>query len=625
MKLLWDSLYYLLRKILINMISKIAGSQWWRPKNYQLRMKLIITYILLTLIPMTVLVYFSYHQYTKLIEEQVGENIPKILDQTNKNMEIQMSELEDLPQLLYNSNQVLSILRKDSYSNQSTLQIDYYKVNSYLSLTYLTDKSPLLGVFLWSKERFFSSSIVPYSGLEKTPDFKENESIVLQDQVDLRFKGKPSFFLMTERIEDFENRKEIGTLAIAVNLSFIEDIFKEINNQNKADMWIMNGQGKVIYHTDPERIGTVEDLDNYPTMNGSFRSYLEGEKQLVSVSESEKYDWVMVHRISMKHLTGKAEVIKDVTILFFVIIGLGTVIISIILAWGVSRPIYKLSKLMKDVEKGNFDVDLKVDSKDEIGLLANSFNSMISKIRELIKENFHIEIRQKQAELYALQSQINPHFMYNTLETISMAVEDNDDDTVVEMVTLLGRMLRFSLSNKNRIVPFNKEVEHIKNYLTIQQFRFEERLSFHILSEIDLNQLYSPKFILQPIIENCIKHGLETRRGTLTIRIYIRTVPGIQPGTKDVVIYVEDDGAGIDDKTLEKINSLLKSDPIGRRDSGFGMINVHGRIFMLFGEEYGLTVESGTENGTVIMIRFPVIEGDEEVKKYERKEGYFNE
>ncbi len=607
------------------MISKIAGSQWWRPKNYQLRMKLIITYILLTLIPMTVLVYFSYHQYTKLIEEQVGENIPKILDQTNKNMEIQMSELEDLPQLLYNSNQVLSILRKDSYSNQSTLQIDYYKVNSYLSLTYLTDKSPLLGVFLWSKERFFSSSIVPYSGLEKTPDFKENESIVLQDQVDLRFKGKPSFFLMTERIEDFENRKEIGTLAIAVNLSFIEDIFKEINNQNKADMWIMNGQGKVIYHTDPERIGTVEDLDNYPTMNGSFRSYLEGEKQLVSVSESEKYDWVMVHRISMKHLTGKAEVIKDVTILFFVIIGLGTVIISIILAWGVSRPIYKLSKLMKDVEKGNFDVDLKVDSKDEIGLLANSFNSMISKIRELIKENFHIEIRQKQAELYALQSQINPHFMYNTLETISMAVEDNDDDTVVEMVTLLGRMLRFSLSNKNRIVPFNKEVEHIKNYLTIQQFRFEERLSFHILSEIDLNQLYSPKFILQPIIENCIKHGLETRRGTLTIRIYIRTVPGIQPGTKDVVIYVEDDGAGIDDKTLEKINSLLKSDPIGRRDSGFGMINVHGRIFMLFGEEYGLTVESGTENGTVIMIRFPVIEGDEEVKKYERKEGYFNE
>ncbi|WP_338787360.1 sensor histidine kinase [Metabacillus sp. FJAT-53654] len=625
MKLLWDNLYSLPRKILINMISKIVGSQWWRPKNYQLRMKLIITYILLTLIPMTVLVYFSYHQYTKLIEEQVGENIPKILDQTNKNIDIQMSELEDLPKRLYNSNQVLSILRKDTYSNQASLQLDYYKVNSYLSLTYLTDKSPLIGVFLWSNERFFSSSIEPYSGLEKKPDFKGNESIVLQDQIDLRFKGKPSFFLMTRKIEDFENRKEIGTLAYAVNLSFIQDILMDINNQNKADMWIMNSQGKVIYHTDPEQNGSIENLHNYPTMNGSFSSYVDGEKQLVSVSESEKYDWIMVHQIPMKHLTGKADVIKGVTILFFVIIGLGTVVISIILAWGVSRPIYKLSRLMKDVEKGNFDVDLKVDTKDEIGILANSFNSMISKIRELIKEKFHIEIRQKQAELYALQSQINPHFMYNTLETISMAVEDNDDDTVIEMVTLLGKMLRFSLSNKNRIVPFHKEMEHIRNYLTIQKFRFEERLSFDILSEIDLKQLYSPKFILQPIIENCIKHGLEARRGTLTIRIYIRTVPGKQPGTKDVIIDVEDDGTGIDENTLEKIHSLLKSDPIGRRDSGFGMINVHARIFMLFGERYGLTVESGTSNGTLIKFRFPVIEGVDEVKKYERKEEYFYE
>jgi two-component system, sensor histidine kinase YesM len=605
------------------MIFKILRSQWWRPKNYQLRMKLIITYILLTLIPITVLVYFSYYQYTKLIEEQVSENIPKILDQINNNIDMQMSELEDLPHLLYNSNEVLSVLRKDSYSNQSALQIDYYKVNSYLSSNYLTDKSPVLGVFLWSKERFFSSTLLPYTGLKNTPYFIGNESIVLQDEVDLGFKSKPSFFLMTKMIKDFENRNDIGTLAIAINLSFIENVLKDINKQNEAQMWLMNRQGKIIYHSDPKQIGMVEDLSNYATLNGSFSSDTKGEKQLISLSESDKMNWIIGYRIPMKYITEKAHVIKSVTIVFFVMISLGTVIISIFMAWGVSRPIYKLSRLMKDVEKGNFDVDLKVDSKDEIGLLAQSFNSMISKIRELIKQNFHIELRQKQAELYALQSQINPHFMYNTLETISMAVEDNDDDTVVEMVALLGRMMRFSLSNKNRIVPFQMEVEHINNYLTIQKFRFEERLSFSIESDINMHQLYSPKFILQPIIENCIKHGLEARRGTLTIRVYIRTVRGIHPGTEDVMIRVEDDGTGIDEKTQKEIKSLLKSDPIGRRDSGFGMINVHARILMLFGEDYGLTVEIG--NGTVIIIRFPVIEGDEAVKKYERKEDDFHE
>ncbi|MEY2192056.1 sensor histidine kinase [Neobacillus sp. BF23-41] len=620
MKLLWENLFFLRRKILTNLIFKMFRSRWWSPKNYQLRMRLIITYILLTLIPITVLVYFSYYQYTKLIEEQVGENVPKILDQMNKNIDNQMSELENLPELLYNSNDVISVLRKDTYINQSALQIDYYKVNIYLSNTYLTDISPVLGVFLWSKDRFFSSTLLPYSGFKKIPSFKGNESIILQDEVDLRFKSKPSFFLMTNKIKDFENRKDIGTLAIAVNLSFIENTLKDINKQNEAQLLLMSKKGKIIYHSDPTQIGKVEDITNYPTLNGSFSANSNGEKQLISLSKSEKMDWVIVYKIPMKYLTEKADVIKSVTLVFFVVISLGTVVISIFTAWGVSRPIYKLSRLMKDVEKGNFNVDLKVDSKDEIGILAQSFNSMVSKIRELIKQNFHIEIRQKQAELYALQSQINPHFMYNTLESISMTI---DDDTVSEMVTLLGRMLRFSLENKNRIVPFQKEVEHIENYLTIQKFRFEDRLSFSIESDINLHQLYSPKFILQPIIENSIKHGLEARRGMFTIRVYISKVPGIYPGTEDVIIRVEDNGIGIDGKTQQEINSLLKSDPIGRRDSGFGMINVHARILMLFGEKYGLTVES--ENGTVIIIRFPVIEGDEAVKKYERKEDYIHE
>ncbi|WP_342046790.1 cache domain-containing sensor histidine kinase [Bacillus sp. OTU530] len=601
------------------MTSKIIINQWWRLKNYRLRTRLIITYILLTLVPMTILLYISYHQYMKSIEERVGEYIPKVLDQANSNIDKQMSELENLPELLYNSSQVLSILRKDSYLYQSNLHNDRFLVNSYLSRTYLTDKSPILGIFVWSKDRLFSSTKVSYSGFHKAPNFREAESIVLQNETDLAFQGKPPFFLMSKQIQDFENRKNIGTISLAVQLSFIGDILMEIKDQNKAEMWVMNQQGRVIYHTNHEQIGTVEDINQYPITNGSFTSYKNGERQLVSVSKSEKMNWTIVHRIPVKYLTVKAELVKDVTILFFAIIGLATVIISIFMAWDVSRPIHNLSNLMKNVEKGDFEVDLKVDSRDEIGILAQSFNSMVSKIRELIQQNYHIELRQKQAELYALQSQINPHFMYNTLETISMAVEEGEDDTVVEMVALLGGMMRFSLSNKNRIVAFNKEVEHIENYLTIQKYRFDERLDFHIQSDINLHHYYSPKFILQPIIENCIKHGLETRRRKLTIGIYIKKIQG----TEDIIVSVQDDGTGINKETLEEINSLLKSDPIARRDSGFGLINVHARILMLFGEEYGLTVESRVKNGTVVMIRIPVIEGAEQIRKYERKEDPF--
>jgi two-component system sensor histidine kinase YesM len=606
------------------MISNKLFTQWWKPKNYRLRTKLIISYILVTLLPMTILLNFSYQQYIKLVEDQVGENIPKILDQANSNLDKQMSELESLPDLLYSSDQVLSVLRKDTFTNQSDQQIDNYLVNSYLSSTYLNDMNPILGVFVWSKNRTFLSTKVPYS-LNKPLNLQEDKSIVLQDEANLRFKGNPSFFLLTRKIQDFENQRNLGTIAIAINLSFIEDVLMKIKNQSKADIWVMNDKGKIIYGTNPERIGTVENMKDYPTLNGSFRFYKNNLEQLISVSESEETGWIMVYKIPAKYITAKAEMIKSIIIAFFVIMALAAFVISILLAWGVSRPLYNLSKMMKSIEKGNLDVDLNVDSKDEIGVLAHSFNSMVSQIKDLIKRNVEIELHQQQAKLYALQSQINPHFMYNTLETISMAVEENENDIVVEMVSMLGTMLRFSLSNKNHIVPFSKEIEHAENYLTIQKYRFEERLTFHIHSEINKNQLYSPKFILQPIIENCIKHGLEERIEPLTISIQIRTVPGINPGSKDVLIRVADDGGGINEETLYKIKQLLNTDPIMGRDSGFGLINVHARIALLFGAEYGLTVESGETVGTVIVIRIPVIEGDENVTGYERNEVYIHE
>ncbi|MFC0471244.1 sensor histidine kinase [Halalkalibacter kiskunsagensis] len=601
------------------MTSNTKFNQWWRPRNYQLRTKLIITYVLLTVVPMTILVYISYYQYTKSIEEQLGEYIPKMLDQANRNIDKQMTEFESLPELLYNSTRVLSILRKNHYSSQSERHNDIFTVNSYLSETYLSDKSPILGVFVSSKDRLFSSTNVSYTGQIPTK-LTSSEDIILQHETNLRFKGKPPFFLLVKDIYDYENRRNIGSMSIALHLSFIENVLTEIKHRNESEISVINKEGRIIYHPDKHLIGTSVNMDDYPIHNGSFRTVKNNERMLVSVSESEQMNWILIHSIPFKHLTEKADLIKNITLIFFVIICSATVVISIFTAWSVSRPIYKLIHLMKNVEKENFQSVLKVNSKDEVGMLTISFNSMISRIRDLIQQNYHIELRQKQAELYALQSQINPHFMYNTLETITMAIEEDDDDTVVQMVSLLGKMLRFSLSNKDRIVQFNKEVEHIRNYLTIQKFRFEERLNFKIDSDIDLIQHYSPKFILQPVIENSIKHGLETRRGTLTLGITIFTAEGIRPGTKDIIIRVEDDGTGIDQESLDKINKLLKSDPIARRDSGFGLINVHARIIMIFGEEYGLTVHSPTKGETVVEMRIPVIDGIESVKKYERKE-----
>ncbi|GIP13114.1 hypothetical protein J1TS5_52840 [Paenibacillus macerans] len=280
----------------------------------------------------------------------------------------------------------------------------------------------------------------------------------------------------------------------------------------------------------------------------------------------------------------------------------------------------KLARLMKEVGKGRFDVDPGIQSRDEVGMLARSFTFMVSMIRELIAKNVQTELSQKEAELYALQSQINPHFMYNTLESISMAAEEGEQEAVVKMVTLLGRMLRFSVSNKSRWVTIAEEVQHVRDYLTIQAFRFEERLAFSITEEVN-TAWYTPKFILQPIVENAVKYGMESRR-SLKIGLHIAEEPGTLPGERQVVFRIRDNGPGIGSERLEELNRELQNVSMERKDSGFGLKNVNARIHYTLGSRYGLQMESMAGEGATVIIRIPAIDraGAEDLKE-SSKEG----
>jgi two-component system, sensor histidine kinase YesM len=590
-------------------------------KNFRLSTKLIITYILLTVIPMGLLGYIAYVQYTKSIEEQIGEYIPRLLHQSNENIDNKFKELVALPELIYNSDSVLAILRKEKYDSLAELNRDDYILKSFLSRTYLNkSSSEILGVFLVSNNHVFENSRIAFKGFN-LKDFEANEEIILENEMNillpyqskLEFKGDPPYFLLKKQIIDFDNRKTIGTLLIAVETSFLERVFDNLDHENKADIWLMNRAGRIIYHTDPNKIGTTfTDISDFPTLSGSFHSAGSGGSTLISVDETANMNWILVHSKPTKYLTERADIVTNVLVVFFIILVLMATTISIYLALTVTRPIKTLGSLMKEVEKGNFNVQIPIETRDEIGFLSRSFDSMITQLRELIQKNYQNELRQKNAELYALQSQINPHFMYNTLETIGMAVEDGESETVVDMVTILGRMLRFSLSNKDRLIPISKEVMHIRDYLSLQTFRFEDRLSFQIQEDIDCEHYYTPKFILQPIVENAIKYGLENRR-QLTIQINVSKE--INTLGEDLIVFgIRDNGPGIDGEGLKRIQTLLGSDPMVKRDSGFGITNVHARVATMFGDRYGVSINSIFGHGTEVIIRSKCIGADEVTK-----------
>ncbi|WP_239616301.1 cache domain-containing sensor histidine kinase [Cohnella mopanensis] len=592
-------------------------------RNYPIGYKLIVTYILLTAFPMMLLVYFSYIQYARSVEEQIGEYMPKFLYQANADIEKRIDELTTLPEMLFNSDSILGILRRSTYVKRSDLNKDQYNMNSYLARTYTNGRNAdVLGVFVISNNRVFYSSKVGFkesnwsAGLS---DYVQNvelggkAKIILPGEMDLQFGSEAPYVFILKQIYDDDNRKSLGTMLIAVDLSFIDNIVRNFEKNERADLWVMNPSGKIIYHTNRSLIGTVDgDKARYPVLNGSFRSNGTGDQKLVSVNQTSNRGWILVHSIPLRDLTKSADQVRNVTV--FVIIGimLLTSIIGVFISYNMTRPLKKLTGLMKSVEMGDFQVDLKVQSGDEVGMLARSFNSMISTIRELIQKNYQIEIRQKEAELYALQSQINPHFMYNTLETIGMAVEEGETEQVVDMVTLLGRMLRFSVSNQSKSVTIAEEVQHVKDYLTIQKFRFEDRVHFDIvqvMDDRDFHALYSPKFILQPIVENAIKYGLESRKA-LDIHIAVSQEFGARSGKRDIVIRIRDNGPGIPSDRLSELEQSLKKISFEGRSSHFGLINVNARIVMMHGTDYGLQLHSIVDKGTEVIIRIPMIHGE---------------
>ncbi|BBH19026.1 sensor histidine kinase YesM [Paenibacillus baekrokdamisoli] len=590
-------------------------------KNYRFTSKLIITYLLLTVIPMAIIGYVSYWQYNRSIENQVGKYIPRILSQTNDNIDRKLDELQNLSELIYNSNEVVSILRKKTSQSQSRSLQDKFAVEGYLSRTYLSGNySDVLGVFIYSNNRIFQKANLAYSAFDPNSlpvgqelNFRGKVSIILPLDAGLQFEGAVPYLLIVKPIKDSDNQKTLGTMYIAVTMKFIENVLSELANEDSATLWIMDMKGKIIYHTDSERIGGIyDDARLFPVTDGSFKKMSSSKSELFSVSRSASTSWTLAYRIPMEKLTAQTDRLRSLMITAFVLFVAVTGVISVLLAWNFTRPLIQLRRLMVDVQRGNFQVDMQIRSRDdEIGMLAHRFNAMVKEIRALIQENYQIEIKQKEAQLYALQFQINPHFMYNTLETISMAVEQGERETAVEMVSLLGRMMRFSLSNKRRTIPISEELQHVEDFLQIQKYRFEDALEYAIHSSIESENYGTLKFILQPIVENSIKYGLEHRQ-KVYIELEIDEVRDENGKSVSIRFSIRDNGVGMDADRLQQVRHMLSDSQFMQRDSGVGLLNVHSRIAMEYGESYGLSIDSEKEKGTVTVLEIPVLPMEDE-------------
>lgn len=541
------------------------------------------------------------------IFENSSEYTHTIIQQMNQNIDSYIDYMENIAYLISSNEDVQDYLFDEKIDNEGR-----YRILNQLQ-TILDSRSDIRNVGIISKNGQMlindgSKSVNQDLDLNTQEWYataleKPNGPILTSSHVQHIISGeRPWVITLSRGIRDRSGSGEKeGVFFIDLNYSAISELCDQSTVGTKGYAFILDAKGNIVYHPQQqqlynelqtENISLIMDTDEDTVLTGTGN-----DGKLYSISRSEKTGWTVVDCTNVKELLSKSRQAQSVYVLTAIILVIVALLFSRFMARSITLPIQKLRDSMKKVQEGDFSVsDVVVDSKNEIGSLTKSFDVMTHRIHELMEQNVHEQEEKRKSELKALQSQINPHFLYNTLDSIIWMAEGKKNEEVVLMTASLARLLRQSISNEDEVVPIANEVEYARGYLTIQKMRYKDKLEFQI--EVDSSILYIPliKLVLQPIIENAIYHGLKYKesKGLLIVKGFMKD--------GNAVLQVIDDGVGMDEETLAHIYDKHK---VNYHSNGVGVYNVQKRLKLYYGEDYGITYTSELGKGTTATITIP--------------------
>lgn len=388
---------------------------------------------------------------------------------------------------------------------------------------------------------------------------------------------------------------------IDLNYTTISDLCENNGLGKKGYVFIIDENGNIIYHPKQQLLYSGLLKENIQEVMNSKTNYfmteVKGDSCIYTFSKSQKTGWTVVGVAYMDELMSNFYQMETVyRIVAGIILGLA-IIISIVISKEITKPLKKLKESMKEVEKGNFkNASIEIKEGKEIRSLSKAYNIMIEEIQNLMRQNINEQKQKRKSELKALQAQINPHFLYNTLDSIIWMAEGNKTKDVVLMTSNLAKLLRQSISNEDENISVEKEINYIRSYLTIQKMRYKDKLEFKINVEDSIYNENIVKLVLQPLVENAIYHGIKYKEGKGMI-----LVEGYDRGNQ-IEILIKDNGVGM---TKEKLEHIFEPHKAGKKSNGVGINNVQMRLQLSYGKNYGLFYESIEFEGTTVTVRIP--------------------
>lgn len=588
--------------------------------HYNLKTRLLAVISFLIFSSVFLVSTISTMRYSNALIEQTTDQVQQLLDQVAINTGNYIDELSRLCMAPYYSSHVMKLLETSPENNADILE-KQRTIENYLREVMTIPRKDILRVNILS-DRAYSSSrtghVPSYLNNYREQDWFQNsiseEHAIFIPAYEESFGAyKVTVFSMVLRLQSLsDSRNTLGVIRVDANYSGIKDVLDDVELPDQSALYIFDTNGTLIYERNalhnPIEVETVF-LESH--QDGAPHSFVIGrERYYLNTAQIKGTDWTVAEVNARSVIMRNVFSVRRFAVISAVLCGMLGMITAVFFSRAFVRPINNTVEVMRAAQLGDFNVRASESRANEINYLNQAFNEMLQKISDtmdrnsqLTREMYEAKYLQKKAQYNALYHQIRPHFLFNTLSTVSILIKSGRDAEAVQSIEELSVLLR-GMVNTDKDITLASEIKIAECYLSLQERRHDS-LSFSISMDERVSDKLIPALTIQPIVENALIHGCEPRQGDMMISI-TASLAG-----NDVLIRVSDNGVGISKQDLILLqNEVDQPDPetLGSENRGVGLQNISQRLRLRFGKQYGLTIESSPDKGTEVIIKIPFSE-----------------
>jgi two-component system, sensor histidine kinase YesM len=595
------------------------------PKDLSFKNKLMITFVLVTFLPAIILQYFTYYNWSQAMSNKINDLVQYNLIQTNKNLNMALSAYSDTLFQVFSNDEVIQSVHHFLYDTDAE------------SLLYASKLRSLLAGYTYSKEGIRSLSFFSKSGRIIAFDRATGSSIdtlwnhipgesrnVFAERLSRETQG--ALITPTEQVSDGQfvfhiarkltgyangQLEDLGYIIISIDEAVLSQSINFSGLENRSSMtssinFLMNSEQNLISFFDKSRIGKplselIPELKPGGSQLGD-RAVVLGQPSIVNVFVNEKTGWSIVNVTNESELFAEMYRMQRINLIAGAAMITITTLLIIYFSGLLTQSINKIVDVMKLAQRGILTAKIDHPFNDEFSVIVSSYNKMMVRISELMNETKLAVQKQKESEIRSLEAQINPHFLYNTLDSINWMAIEKEEYEISRMLSGLAQILRYSISQSNKLVYVDEEIQWLGQYLFLQKSRFDDAFEFQIEVGSGLQGVRLYKLLLQPFIENSIIHAFSGRKsgGKLCIRFR-------KAADDRLYIEIEDNGRGMSALQVKRLmeGSAASTDAKG---SGIGVRNVLDRLELYYGDQAGIEITSEVDIGTKISMRIPSME-----------------